>query len=77
MSVESNPCFWSAVTVTMGAVAAFFAALGIVTRSAYQSGFRAGIAEASERFEKIIKLAKAEELFRGMLDDSEGGSDAR
>ena len=69
MIIDSNPCFWSAVTVTFGAVASFFVALGIVTRSAYKSGFAEGFAEASARFEKIIKLAKAEKLFQGLLDD--------
>ena len=54
MMMDSNPCLWSAVTVTFGAVAAFLIACGALTRTAYHSGFAAGFNAARARFEKII-----------------------
>jgi hypothetical protein len=66
----------SAIVVVSGAVIAFAAAIGYFTRAAYHDGFAAGFAAARARFEKIIKIAKAEKLFRGLLDETETETDA-
>ena len=71
----NNPCFWSSITITAGAVIVFFIALGSVTRSAYLAGFAEGFTQARARFERIIKAAKAEKLFRGLLDDIDKGEE--
>jgi hypothetical protein len=69
LNLDSNPCFWSAVTITFGAVAVFFAALGSFTRAAYLSGFAAGFTAARERFRKVIRRANAEKLFKEFEDE--------
>jgi len=71
---QYNPCFWVAIFFVTLAAIGFFASLGIVSRTAYHSGFAAGFAEARARFERIIRAAKAEKLFRGLLDDIERGN---
>lgn len=67
--MDSNPCLWSAVTVTLGAVAAFIVACGIMARTAYHSGFAAGFNAARERFKRIMNAAGAREIFKTFEDD--------
>ena len=69
-----NECLMTAIIVTTGAVLAFFAMLAKVTRTGYLQGFAEGFAEARRRFLKVIKAAKAEKLFKGLLDDIDDGS---
>ena len=64
-----NECMNVALIITTGAVVVFFLMLGSVTLNAYRRGFAEGVSEASERFQRAIKAAKAEKLFRGLLDD--------
>ena len=59
-----NECFNVAVTITFGAVVAFFACLGYFTRAAYLNGFADGFTSARERFKRIIDKTKTRDVFR-------------
>lgn len=69
-----NPCLWSNVTITAGAVIVFVVAFGIVTRSAYLNGFAAGFTAARERFRKVIDAAHAADIFKRFEDDHTDGT---
>ena len=67
-----NECMNVAVTITAGAVVAFFAVLSYVTRAAYFNGFAEGFDAARERFKRILHRANA----RKILDEFENDIDA-
>jgi len=70
-----NECMMTAITITSGAVLAFFAALGYFARSAYLNGFAAGFTEARERFARVLKVAGDRKLYREILSEFERDSD--
>ena len=73
--MNENPCFWSAVTVTGGAVAVFFLLLARVTRTAYLAGFAAGFTEARARFERVVKAVKDRKIRAAMIEELERSDD--
>ena len=64
-----NECFNVAAIVTGGAVVAFFACLGWMSRVAYWNGYAVGFNAARERFRKIIDAAGARKLFKEFEND--------
>jgi hypothetical protein len=71
----ANPCLWSSVTVTLGAVAVFFLLLGRVTRTAYLTGFAAGFTEARKRFERVIRATKDKKIRAVLMDEIKRSDD--
>jgi len=66
-----NECFNVALTITGGAVATFFLVLGYFTRTAYLNGFAEGFTAARERFERLLRAAKAKDLLKDLLQEFE------
>jgi hypothetical protein len=64
-----NACFNVAVTITAGAVVAFFACLGYFTRAAFLNGFADGFNAARERFRKILDAANARDVYEKFRDE--------
>jgi hypothetical protein len=56
-----------AVIITAGAVTAFFSVVGWISRGAYFNGYAAGFSDARDRFERLLKVAGARELYKEVI----------